>query len=358
MNPLRAALEAVDGAVLDKEEFATIAAKIRGLLVGYDMRWCGQEFDIFDIERTLTAPLINPASGHSSRTYLLAGKLDKVLRDRLLQRVLMDHKTCSEDIEDPNSPYWRQLMIEAQPTTYMLLGHLNALKFDYAVWDVVRKPGIAPKQLTKADRLDIDRHGVYFGVPAQSADRETLPMYSARLAYDSVERTQRYFQRRTVARLDSQLLDQASEYWEHSQAMLEERKRDRHVKNGNACMNYGRPCKFLGVCSGYDEIDSANWKLKPVKHLELPPELQQQNELELMTVSRIKVFMTCKTKHHNEYEIGIDRVDAEEREALWFGTIWGIALDAWFNAKKEEQNGNSTTVSASGVESDAVACGH
>lgn len=351
------ALAAVDAEVGNKEEFALVGAKIRGLLIGYDARWGSQTYEIHGVENTLTSPLYNPETGKPSRSYLLAGKLDVTMTDDMMRRVLMDHKTCSEDIEDPNAAYWRQLMIEAQPTTYMLLSHLNGERIDYAIWDVVRKPGIAPKQLTKADNASISKHGTYFDFPAQPCEKETLAMYTARLAHDcTVERPTRYFQRRQVARLDQQLFDQAAEIWEHSQTLLEERRRDRHVRNSDVCMNYGRPCTFLGICSGYDEPTSEKWRKKKLKHAELPPEVQADSDLQLITVSRLKSF-TCRARHFFEYELGIERVDAEERETLWFGTAWHAGLEAWFKTKrKEQQNDNSNTVKAIGVESDAVAC--
>lgn len=241
------------------------------------------------------------------------------------------------------------MLIENQPTYYMLMDHLNGRRVDYALWDVVRKPSISPRQITKAERLDIDKYGTWFGQPAKSEDRETLAMYSARVAHDcSVIRPEWYFQRRQVARLDGQLVECASESWEIGQAMLEERKRTRHVRNSGACMNFGSPCKFLGICSGYDEPDSDNWKKKEKVHVELP-ELPGDGK-QFLTVSRMKSFQTCRRKHFYEYELGIERADAGERETLLFGILWHIALEEWFTAKKEEQHVNSL-VSANGVES-------
>jgi len=347
------ALAAVDAEVGGKEEFALVGAKIRGLLIGYDARWGSQTYQIHDVENTLTAPLYNPETGKPSRSYLLAGKLDVTMTDDMMRKVLMDHKTCSEDIEDPNASYWRQLMIEAQPTTYMLLSHLNGERIDYAIWDVVRKPSIAPRQVTKAERMEIAKTGMYFGFEAQAVDKETLAMYTARLAHDcTIERPQRYFQRRQVARLDQQIFDQAAEIWEHSQTLLEERRRDRHVRNGDACMNYGTPCTFLGICSGYDDPNSEKWRKKALKHAELPASAQMNSDLQLITVSRIKSFSTCKAKHFYEFELGIERADAEERESLWFGTAWHKAMEAYFLAqKKEGNNGNTSDVSTIAAES-------
>jgi hypothetical protein len=330
-----------------------IEAKIKGLLFGYDKRWGNQTFNVLEVEQMITADMWNPESGRMSRSYLMAGKRDVLLSDELGQTLLMDHKTCSEDITDPSESYWRQLLVENQPTYYMLMDHLNARRVDYALWDVVRKPSISPRQITKAERAEIGKYNAWFGRPAEPCDRETFDMYESRVAHDcTVVRPEWYFQRRQVARLDSQLIECASESWEIGKAMLEERKRTRHVRNSGACMNYGSPCKFLGICSGYDEPDSDNWKVKKQVHSELP-ELPGDGR-DFLTVSRIKSFQSCRRKHYYEYELGIERVDAKERETLQFGIAWHIALEEWFNTKKEEQHVNSL-VSANGVESSVAA---
>lgn len=347
MTPLQHAISSLDSAKYP--ETALIVAKIRGMLVGYDKRWSSQPFSVLEIEQMITADMWNPETSRTSRTYLMAGKRDVLMTDEIGQVVLMDHKTCSEDISDPSAPYWRQLLIENQPTYYMLMDHLNGRRVDYGLWDVARKPSISPRQITKAERADISKYGTWFGQPAEPADRETLEMYSARVAHDCSEvRPEWYFQRRQVARSDAQLIESASESWEIGQAMIEERKRTRHVRNSGACMNYDSPCKFLGICSGYDEPDSDHWKRKKQVHVELP-DLPGDGK-EFITVSRIKSFQTCRRKHFYEYELGIERVDAAERETLLFGILWHIALEEWFKAKKEEQHVNCI-VSANGVES-------
>lgn len=102
-------------------------------------------------------------------------------------------------------------------------------------------------------------------------------------------------------------------------------------------MLYGSPCEFLGVCSGYDDISSANWKQREWVHPELPA--GEGRGLELLTNSRIRCFQTCRQKHHFKYEIGIERVDEEERESLFFGDLFHRALEAYFLALKEQQKG-------------------
>lgn len=349
MNALTAALEAIDQRTnYDDAKQALIAAKCRGLMLGYDARWSHVRFEVISVEEVIITPLVNPDSDRTSRTFTLAAKKDATVRYEN-QTVLIDHKSTSDDIQDPNSPYWRQLMIEAQPSHYMLMDHLLGNKVDYAIWDVMRKPGIKPKDISKADHEKAAITGEYCGY---QLTHETLAylragnkhendeMYTARLADDCTnQRPGWYFQRRAVPRLDNQLEEHAREVWQLGQELINARAAKRWPRNSGACMNYGRPCMYLGICSGQDSIDSGRWQQKELVHVELP-ELPGDGR-DVLTFSRLKVLQTCRRKHQLQYELGIERVDEEEAEALYFGTLWHSALEAWFKHQPQYTKGHN-----------------
>lgn len=354
--PATAAIAAINAQTqgVDDDRTQLVAAKCRALVVGYNARWRDQSYKPLAVEQFVQADLVNPDTNSISRTFRIAGKEDVIVTDGS-RRLLMDAKTCSQDISDPNAPYWQQLAIEAQPTHYMLIDWLSGLKCDGAVWDVLRKPTIAPKKLTKADRARVCAERSYCdtamsedtlaAVPVN--DRETLEMYEARLVKDCTTiRPDWYFQRRFLVRLDANILEYARELWQHSQDILATRAIMRkHSKNGDtrlpvrnsgACMLYGSPCVFLGLCSDYDQPNSDRWQRKPTVHSELPA--LDGDGRDVLTNSRIRCFQTCRRKHYYQYELGIERQDAEEREALFFGSLWHTALEAWWNAQRKETN--------------------
>ena len=98
-------------------------------------------------------------------------------------------------------------------------------------------------------------------------------------------------------------------------------------------MQYGSPCKFLGICSGYDTPDSNKWIVKEQVHSELP--IVEGDGRDILTNSRIRCYQVCPRKHYYQYEMGIERTVDEEREALYFGTLFHLALEAYFEAWKE-----------------------
>lgn len=341
---LTKAIEAIDaypGPGDERDQL--VRAKCRGLMRGYDARWASQSFKALSVEQVYTSDLWNPATNGKSRTFQVAGKLD-VYAAQGARRVVIDHKTTSDDIDSVDAAYWQQLKVEGQVTHYMLLMWMHGERPDGAVWDVIRKPSISPKKLTKAERAAAVADRRYFGSPIsmdslnalQLDDRETLEMYECRLAHDcTTERPERYFQRRDVPRIDREILEYAEDLWQHSQDIIASRKVERLPKNSGACMLYGAPCQFLGICSGFDTPDSDRWRQRESRH----SELGEHGKIDALTNSRLRTFQTCKVKHRFTYELGIERQD-DERESLYFGNVIHEGLRVWWETFLEVENGN------------------
>lgn len=329
------------------------AAKIYGLLVGYDERWQDAPYVIQDMECILSSDLYNPATGRKNRFFQSVGKIDVRAIDQVTgEKVLIDHKTSSQEISDFAAPFWKQLVIEGQINHYLLLEWLQGQKVDYALWDVIRKPSIAPKVLSQRDAAAVINSKMYFDFALDTIEterfegnelRETPLMYSARLADDCRNvRPDFYFQRRKVPRLDKEIYEYGVELWGHAADIREARKTGRHPRNSGACFTYGTPCRYLGICSGYDTPDSERWTKAEWVHPELPI-LNNGQGTEYLTNSRIRTFQTCRQKHYFQYELGIKRVEEEEADNLFFGRMFHEALEQFFIAlqKEQETTGNA-----------------
>lgn len=341
MNALEKSLAAVTAYETPDESVGLIVAKARGLLRGYDARWRNAGYVATAVEQQYAAPLFNPTTNAKSKSFTMAGKVDVMARHNGCVYII-DHKTTSQDITDPNAPYWRQLAIEGQVNHYFLLQWVHGVKPDGAVWDVIRKPAISPKKLSKADKTGVVGRRSYFGTPLSQAsldalqvdDRETLEMYEARLANDCTwERPEWYFQRRPIPRLNHEIVEYAEELWEHSKEMLHTAQRSKETnrippRNSGACLLYGSPCRFLGICSGYDTPQSDRWKPKEKIHNELGGDVAQSRDA--LTNSRVRTFQTCRRKAYYEYDLAIERQTDDESEALFFGHVMHEGLRAWW----------------------------
>lgn len=323
MDALKAAITAIDEATAGEPEAAVSRATAVGLMRGYHARWAGAAWHVVsrdDVEQEFREAIINPDTGKPSRTFDHAGKIDGVVSYRG-RELLLEHKTTSEDITDPNAPYFRRLEIDAQVSGYMLAHWQAGRKLDGTLYDVVRKPGIRPKQVSRGGRI------------------ETPEEFCERLTADTLERPDFYYARTTIYRQDHQLLEFARELWEVADEIRQARVYDRHYRNSGSCMMFNRPCEYLGLCSGHDTPDGGRWRKKERVHAELP--LVEDDGRNTLTNSRIACFKACRRKHYYKYEIGLERADRHTDEALYFGSVMHEAWAAWWRCQvppEEESN--------------------
>lgn len=348
MTALQQALAAIAAEPADE----IIAAKCRGLLIGYDARWRDVPWETLEIECEYRLPLYNPETRASSRTFETAGKLDGVIRwPESGKTYLKEHKTTSEEIADPNSPYWRRLAVDSQVSHYVLAKWQMAEKLDGTVYDVIKKPTIRPKQINGEPFRTLVQNGTYFGFDVPDKERRALKsedaaLYSLRLARDCIDNPSKYFQRRTIPRLDSDVAEYAQELWDIGQTIIDARRNDRHYRNSAACVQFNTPCEYLDICSGCDSPESDRWERVPNVH----PELGIIDGRDVLTNSRAKCFMLCRRKHFYRFELGLRKRDEEEREALQFGSLVHIGLAAWWSFfMKDNSNGNDSSNAAIAV---------
>jgi hypothetical protein len=362
MTPLQAAIDAINAIRYTDDKGLLIAAKCRALMAGYAKRWADSQYVPIEVEVTLQTDLLNPDSGRHSRLLQTAGMLDVVAMYGQ-QKILIDHKSTSDDITDPAGSYWRQLVVESQPSHYLLLKWINGEKLDCAMWDVIHKPSISPRQFkSKAEKALTVANRSYCGRPLsqetldylQVNDRENLEMYEARLADDCCNvRPEHYFARRTIPRLDAELRDYAKDLWECGQIIIEARRKNRYPKHPASCMNYGRPCQYLGICSNFDNPESANWTRRDNVHEELPT--VEGESRSVLTFSSIRTYQSCPRKFYFRYEKGLKRVDEEEAEALFFGHVIHKGLEAYWRSllPEEVSHGGSYVAPSSGASDDS-----
>lgn len=344
LHPRLAAALAALPAVAHDETAALRLATIRGLLHGYHHRWLAERWEVHEIEREFRAPIVNPRTGRRCRTFEQAGKRDGIV-SRLGETLLLEHKTCSEDLDAPW--YWTRLTIDTQISSYLLACSVTEQKLDGVLYDVIRKPEIRPKKLTGQERQRFADSGEYCGrtfdatvIDAWRADpecRETHAMFEARLAQDTLTRPDWYFARRIVRRLDSELLTYAEELWLTAEDIRTALRTADRRRNDRACTAYGRPCEYLDLCAGHDIVDSPTWQTLPTLH----PELEEPTHGDhLLTHSRLATFATCRRKHWYRYGLGITR--GEDAEPLVFGTLLHAALAAWWTTPDADPDGEST----------------
>lgn len=230
------------------DEWLTECETVVRLLLGYAWRWSEDKSEIIATEQVFDVPIVNPETGRASRTFRLQGKIDKIVRLECGRIAVREHKTTGDDIS-PLSDYWKRLRVDQQISTYMLAALSLGHQVETVEYDVIRKPGIEPKKLVKADVKLWEETGKYFGeeFAGPLPERESPEMYGARLAADIVNRPDFYFARMEIPRLAADIEEFRVELWQIAEQVRESRAASRWFRNTDACLRPYR-CEFFEPC--------------------------------------------------------------------------------------------------------------
>ncbi|MBK8915022.1 MAG: PD-(D/E)XK nuclease family protein [Phycisphaerales bacterium] len=216
---------------------------IQQLLAGHFWRYEKDDVEIIAVERTFELPLVNPQSGRPSRAFVIAGKIDAIVRLADGRLAVLEYKTAGEDIA-PDSDYWPRLRCDPQISQYVLAA--RALGFDVAtvLYDVTRKPTISPLRATPLDKRKYTKDGRLYA--AQRENDETPEEFGQRLLVDVGDRPDYYFQRREVPRLEDELAEFQAEVWQQAKQLLDARRHGRWFRNVHR-FTCGT-CEFANIC--------------------------------------------------------------------------------------------------------------
>lgn len=224
----------------DEYEWQIERVSVDALLRGYAGFYASDPLEYVEVEQSFRMPLVNPATDAESRTFRLAGRRDGIVRyeNRLM---VLERKTTAENI-GPDSDYWLRLRVDPQISLYALSARHDGHDVAGVLYDVIRKPTIAPRQVPEIDeaglRIVVDtetgeRLMNRNGSPRQSGgagmtmmtNQESPEAFGERLANDVVERPDWYYARREIPLLEDQLAEFREEAWQQSKLLIACRNR-------------------------------------------------------------------------------------------------------------------------------------
>lgn len=245
VSPLDEALAVVSGAAADPFE----GVRAEELLRGYETRWWVESalYEVLAVEAEYRAPMWNPDTDRDSKTWQLAGKIDGIVRRRSDGRTLvMEHKTTVEAINDDTDHYWSTLALDPQISGYVIGAEALGHSVDEILYDVIRKPAQRPLLATPVEARKFTKDGRLYA--NQRAEDETLDEYRSRIRAAIEEAPDRYFQRRSIPRTQSQIRDYLVSAWAQSRAMRDLQLANVSYPNAEACHRFGE-CPLWKVCS-------------------------------------------------------------------------------------------------------------
>ncbi len=230
-------------------------SKVEALMVGYHARWSSQPYETLGVELEFRAPLVNPETGASSRSFEFGGKLDALIRihDGPHEGVwIVEHKTASGAI-GLGSEYWKRLRLDSQISTYLV--GARALGHDPrgVLYDVIGKPKLRPLKATPAESRRSKKDGTPYA--GQRDLDETPDEYFTRIVADIEADANAYYQRGFVVSLLDEERDAAFDAWTVASAMRDAKRLGRFPRNVDSCVRYGSTCAYFPVCTSESSID-------------------------------------------------------------------------------------------------------
>ena len=215
--------------------------QLSALLVGYLEHW-GPFDPAHEPERGFECPLLHPDTWEEHPEVRLAGKIDGLQPINRLHSSgtweLWEHKTSSEISES----YWQKLQLDSQLLQYVVGAESLGRQIERIVYDVVRKPSMKPLEATPVEKRRKKKDGTYYkGVRLED---EHLDAYAIRLALDIDERPDHYFERRELARDESQVRQHLLNLWAWTDLIGS----GPAPQNPDACTRFGL-CPFWDCCS-------------------------------------------------------------------------------------------------------------
>lgn len=233
-----------------------VSAMAHAMVAAYHARWIGEQAEIetIAVEQEYRVPLLNPATGSSSQTWELTGKIDAIAMVQGTP-MIVEHKTTSMDI-DPTSDYWAKLAIDGQVSGYFVGAQSLGHEVVECLYDVVRKPAIRPLKATPPESRKYTKDGKLYA--AQREEDESPEDFGCRCLAAMTEDMDRYLQRRPVARRDDDLIEYLEDMWAIGREIRDAQLANRWPRNPAGCEAFGG-CSYFDVCAGRDSIDGPNF---------------------------------------------------------------------------------------------------
>jgi hypothetical protein len=217
------------------------------MMKGYAARYPGEEFEVIGLERSFQGPIINPATGAASRSFVLAGKVDGVVRVGS-DHFLLEHKTASQLDAD----YLERLWTDFQITLYAYyVEQALGIPITGVIYNILVKAKLQQGkgeteeefQTRRAELLAKSKTGK---TTAKRKLPETDEEFQQRLAEKYAEPGMFHREMLYLSRDRFEIL--RSELWELTQAFLDARRRGVFYQNTSFCFNYHRPCAYFALC--------------------------------------------------------------------------------------------------------------
>ena len=249
------------------------------MMTVYDRLYQNDNLEVVCLEKSFRGPIVNPATGAISRSFMMAGVVDGVVR-KFGENFLLEHKTASQI----NGSYLERLWTNLQILIYWhyIQRELN-IKISGVIYNILVKPKLKQREGETEEQFEIrkaeltkknktGRSGAKRRMP--ESDEEFQARLQAKCAEPGMfHREMLYF---SQEQLDQTLAD----IWEITRQINDAHRRGVFVRNTANCFRYGKACPYYALCaSGGDEMVMKNLYEQIEPHQELKGDHAPMNEV-------------------------------------------------------------------------------
>jgi hypothetical protein len=269
---LGATLDVIDRGCADRghdEEQRRTWHMATAMMRGYASRYPSEDFEVVALEKTFEGEIVNPATGASSRSFVLAGRVDGIVRIGD-QHFLLEHKTAGV----LDASYLERLWTDFQIALYAwYVEQALGIRISGVLYNILVKARLqqsvgeseAEFEARRAELIAKSKSGKS---SAQRRMPESDDAFQARLVEKYAEPGMFHREPLFISRDRFETL--RAELWELTQAFLDARRRGVFYENTSQCFQYGRPCPYFALCrSGGSPLVIENQYQRVAPHEEL-----------------------------------------------------------------------------------------
>lgn len=247
---LEQAVAPIDRACVNRaqeEEQRRIWHLATAMMRSYAAQYATEEFEVVALEKEFQGEIVNPDTGAASRSFILAGKVDGIVRIGD-EHFLLEHKTAT----GVDAGYLERLWTDFQITVYayyveQALGiRIAGILYNILVKARLQQGAGETEEEFEARRAELVAKSKTGKSSAKRRMPETDDEFQARLAAKYAE--PEMFHRELIYLSRDQFATLRAELWELTQAFLDARRRDVWYQNTSFCFQYGRPCPYFALC--------------------------------------------------------------------------------------------------------------
>lgn len=228
--------------------------RTRAMVSAYLKVYPDEAFEVVDVEREFQVEVVNPATGAPSRTYVMAGKVDGVVRLNG-SYWLLEHKTTSLIDVAYIEKLWTDFQIH-------LYAHFMERELGAPVvgvlYNVVQKCKLW-KRTEETEEAFAERYAEACKKNKSgksSIERETgetWAEFETRCEQWFMANADAVFHREEKYLKPEKVAEVQGEVWDLTQTLLAARRFNRWHRNSAQCYAFNRPCDFEPLCRSADD---------------------------------------------------------------------------------------------------------